>query len=196
MTVRGLREMRKPWIIMAVLLVFVLVGTVGATEIKFNKAGEVYVKYLGGTAEFDNKFGWVSGIPPRGTLHQLGTGKSTPINTEFSIGYRAANEPIVLYITSPPLGGTHTFYSDPTSANPDGINHVKITPVGSGEFEVKCGVEDIINGGDKDYDDIILTVRSEPPITPIPEFPVMGLPAALIMGLLGAVLFIQKSKKN
>ena len=31
---------------------------------------------------------------------------------------------------------------------------------------------------------------------PIPEFPTIALPAALIIGLIGAVLFIQKSKEN
>jgi len=31
---------------------------------------------------------------------------------------------------------------------------------------------------------------------PIPEFPTIALPAALIVGLIGAVLFIQKSKEN
>jgi hypothetical protein len=190
--------MRKTWIIVTVLVlvVFTLVGTARATEITFDKAGDVYIKYLGGTAGYDNTFGWVSGVQPGITLHQLGTGKSTPPNTEFSIGYRAANEPIVLYITSPPLGGSHTYYSDPTSANPDGINHVKITPVGSDEYEVNCGFEDIYNGGDKDYDDILLTVRLEPTITPIPEFPAMALPAALIVGMLGAVLFIRRTREN
>jgi hypothetical protein len=34
------------------------------------------------------------------------------------------------------------------------------------------------------------------PITPAPEFPTMALPAALIIGMLGAVLFIQRTKEN
>ncbi len=31
---------------------------------------------------------------------------------------------------------------------------------------------------------------------PVPEFPTMALPAALIVGMLGAVLFIQRNKEN
>jgi hypothetical protein len=34
------------------------------------------------------------------------------------------------------------------------------------------------------------------PTTPVPEFPTVALPAALIIGLIGAVLFIQKSKEE
>ena len=43
-------------------------------------------------------------------------------------------------------------------------------------------------------DDII--VEQVPDEVPIPEFPTVALPAALIVGLLGAVLFIQKSKEE
>ena len=39
------------------------------------------------------------------------------------------------------------------------------------------------------------TALINPGEIPVPEFPTMALPAALIIGLLGAVLFIQKSKE-
>ena len=42
-------------------------------------------------------------------------------------------------------------------------------------------------------DDIVVQPQG---VVPTPEFPTMALPAALIVGLLGAVLFIQKSKDN
>ena len=32
--------------------------------------------------------------------------------------------------------------------------------------------------------------------TPVPEFPTMALPAALIVGMLGAVLFIQRTREH
>jgi hypothetical protein len=41
-------------------------------------------------------------------------------------------------------------------------------------------------------DNIGITVSS----TPVPEFPTMALPVALIVGMLGAILFIQKTKDN
>jgi len=43
-------------------------------------------------------------------------------------------------------------------------------------------------------DDIV--VEPQQSTTPVPEFPTMALPAGLIVGILGAVLFIQKSKEN
>lgn len=42
-------------------------------------------------------------------------------------------------------------------------------------------------------DDIVVEQET---VVPTPEFPTMALPAALIVGLLGAVLFIRKSKDN
>jgi choice-of-anchor C domain-containing protein len=43
-------------------------------------------------------------------------------------------------------------------------------------------------------DDIV--VEPQQSTTPVPEFPTVALPAALIVGLIGAVLFIQKSKEE
>ncbi len=40
------------------------------------------------------------------------------------------------------------------------------------------------------------SISVEEQTTPIPEFPTMALPAALIVGLIGAVLFIRKSRNN
>ena len=194
--------MRKVWVILTVLLMFLLVGTVGAAEISFTKAGNVYVTYEGGiTHAYDNTFGWVSGVPPSGTLHYLGKQSTTSVGTDYLIGPRAANEPVILYITNP-LGWT--FYSDPTNANPDKLNHVKVTPVGPDDYKVECSFEDIYkhttasdpnNPGDGDFNDVILDVRLVQPPS-IPEFPTVALPAALIVGMLGAVLFIKGTKEN
>jgi len=43
-------------------------------------------------------------------------------------------------------------------------------------------------------DDIVVDLQQS--TTPVPEFPSMALPVGLIVGLIGAVLFIQKSKEN
>ena len=40
-----------------------------------------------------------------------------------------------------------------------------------------------------------VTVEEENNV-PVPEFPTVALPAALIIGLIGVVLFIQKSKEE
>ena len=43
-------------------------------------------------------------------------------------------------------------------------------------------------------DAVIVEETSRPP--PVPEFPTMALPVALIIGMLGAVLFIRRTKEN
>ncbi|MCK9593624.1 MAG: DUF642 domain-containing protein [Methanoregula sp.] len=45
-------------------------------------------------------------------------------------------------------------------------------------------------------DDVIVEEEEEDNNVPVPEFPTIALPAALIVGLIGVVLFIQKSKDN
>ena len=39
-------------------------------------------------------------------------------------------------------------------------------------------------------------IAEEKDTTPVPEFPTMALPAAFIVGMLGVVLFIQRTKEN
>jgi choice-of-anchor C domain-containing protein len=45
-------------------------------------------------------------------------------------------------------------------------------------------------------DDVIVVPEDNSPPTPVPEFPTIALPMALIVGILGAVLFIQRTKEN
>ena len=190
--------MRKSMIILAVLVVIALGGTVSAIPVQFDTACQVTVTFLGGDASYHNAFGWVEGTPP-GTLHYLGTGNdlvSTPIGASWDIGARAAYENNILYIT--PAETQLTYYSDPASANPDSLGHVQVVPIDPTAYVVTVGFEDLLGGGDQDYNDINLEVTCTPIITPppVPEFPTMALPAALIIGLLGAVLFIKRTKEN
>ena len=192
---RRLIDMKKTWIILAVLIGLALVSTVSAAEIKFDKACDVSVKYLGGDAGFSNYFGWVSGTPPTGTLNQLGQGHVTPVNSIFSIGARTKYENNILYIKT---DENNVFYSDPANENPDGLEHVKVEQIDANGYIVRVGFEDLYNGGDKDFNDIYLQVSCTPIANPppVPEFPTMALPVALIIGMLGAVLFVQRIKDN
>lgn len=185
--------MRKIWIILAVLVLFGLFTTVSAQEIKFNQDCDVSVIYLGTDAGYSNYFGWVSGTPPVGVLNQLGQGHVTAAPTTFNIGSRFANENIILYIKND-LG--EVFYSDPSTANPDGVEHVSVTPIDPTAVLVTIGWEDLLGGGDQDFNDIYVQVQCTPTQIPVPEFPSMALPVALIIGMLGTILFIQSSRKN
>ena len=183
--------MKKGWIILAVLAVFALVSTVSAFgPITFPYDGNLKVGYLGSfTAGYNNQFGIDK--PAHISLGFTKTPYTAP-GTVFSVGRCSSDEPVVLYMVSPPSGGSKTYYSDQLGA--DGVNHAIVSEAG-GVYTV--AFEDLVNGGDKDFNDVVMNVtctRDNP--IPTPEFPTIALPAALIVGIIGAVLFIQKSKKE
>jgi hypothetical protein len=188
-------KMRGKWIILTVLVVFALINTVSAIPIKFDTACEVTVTYLGTSAAYHNAFGWVEGIPP-GTLHYLGTGHTTSPGSSWNIGLREANVNNILYIRPAETG--RTYYSDPAVSNPDKIEHVAVTKIDQYGYIVSVGFEDLLGGGDRDFNDIYLEVSCKPVTTPpaVPEFPSMALPAASLVGLVGAVLFIRRSREH
>ena len=179
-------------------MVFALISTVSAVPIKFDTACEITITYLGTDASYSSVFGWVEGSPP-GTLHHLGTGHTTSPGSLWDIGPRAANVNNILYIT--PAETQQTYYSDPASANPDSIEHVVVTPIDQYGYLLTVGFEDLLGGGDRDFNDINLEVSctpitSPPLVTAAPEFPTTALPAAMIIGFLGAVLFIRRTREN
>jgi len=183
--------MRKSWIILAVLLAFALVGTVSAFEtIKFPFNGQLKVGYLGSvTASYNDGFGIEFGVGPT----SLGFTKSpyTAPGTVFSPGKCEDGVPVVLYITNPK--GV-SFYSDQNGV--DGVNHAAVSE-SAGVYTV--WFEDLVKSDryyDNDLNDVGMNVTCIPDPIPTPEFPTMALPAALIVGMLGAVLFLQRTKEN
>jgi hypothetical protein len=199
----GFDELKKIWLILSVFLLFALVGAADAASISFDTDCDVSVTFVGSNAGYNNIFGWVSAAPPGGTLNPLGTGHGTPVNSVYPIGSRAAKEDIYLYITTNEVS-PRTYFSGMLSANPDGLEHVAVTRINANLVQV--GFEDLYDGGDKDFDDLNLTVSCSPifkiddPVTPadpataVPEFPTMAFPVASIIGMLGAVLFIQRTR--
>ena len=194
--------MKKAWIILVVIAALALIVPVSAfAPISFPYNGDLRVQYVSKSAAYDNEFGTY--LPE---LHKLGNiGGATPAvaGTIYENIGRCSpdkNVAIVLYIKSPdPV----TYYSD--IPGPDGLDHALVSgPDAGGWYTV--GFEDIYDvrsipgkPGDADYNDVVLNVtctKDTPPPIPTPEFPTMALPAALIVGMLGAVLFIQRMKEN
>ena len=183
--------MRKTWIILAVLLAFALVGTVSAFQsITFPFNGQLKVGYLGSvTASYNDGFGIEFGVGPT----SLGFTKSpyTAPGTIFFPGKCEDGVPVVLYITNP--NGV-SFYSDRIGV--DGVNHADVS---ESEGVHTVWFEDLLKSDrwyDNDMNDVGMNITCIRDPVPTPEFPTMALPAALIVGMLGAVLFIQKSKEN
>jgi len=178
--------MRKALFIFTILIAFALVGMVSASgpAIKFPYAGKLVVTYVDSDAGYNNEFGVLTPGPKvLGKIHDV------PAGTVYTDAGRCEQDgDVVLYIKSDP-GFTY-----PSKGNgPDGKDHVIITADGDNSFTV--AFEDLYNLGDKDYNDVILNVACTKDIA-TPEFPTLALPAGLIVGILGAVLFLQRSKEN
>jgi len=179
--------MRKKWIILAVLVVFALVSTVSAQgPIIFPYKGDIVVTFDSYSAGYNNEFGMYLPVSK-----SLGYIHNEPVGKTYIVGRCSPDTNVVLYITSPT---GYTYYSD-LIASGDGFNHVKVVDInGDGSlytanFENLYGTEK----PDWDFDDVVLSVSCTKDI-PAPEFPTMALPAALIVGMLGTILFIRRDR--
>ena len=179
--------MKKTGIILAVLIAFALVGTVSASgpTITFPYNGKLVITYVESDAGYNNEFGvFTPGPLFLGKIHEV-----TPPQVYPDVGRCENGKEVVLYIKADD-GFTYT-----SNANgDDGVDHAKVTAEVDNSFTV--GFEDLNGGGDLDYNDVFLNVACTQDSIPTPEFPTMALPAALIVGMLGAVLFIQRIKEN
>jgi hypothetical protein len=83
-------------------------------------------------------------------------GSFTPIATNREVGRvvtlpaRPKDEELVFGIAIAGPGGA-TFKLGPGDRNPDGIPHARVLNTGERQYDV--GFEDLLNGGDRDYDD-------------------------------------------
>jgi hypothetical protein len=183
--------MRKPGIILALLIVLALVGIVSAQgPITFPYYGDLVVTYVSSDAGYNNEFGMYQPVSQSfGFIH------NEPVGKQYTVGHCTPTTDVVLYITSPT---GHTYYSDLIQSG-DLFNHANVVPNGDASlytvyFENLYGTET----PDWDFNDVVLSVSCTkgPNPPPVPEFPTMALPVAFIIGMLGAVLFVQKYKEN
>ncbi len=187
--------MRKQLLVSIGLLAFALVNTASAfAPINFSNNGDLVLTYLGkGSAVFDNQFG-IDQPPPHTTLgHTNGINPATPGTKYENIGkcYKDKKVEVVLFIKTPPNGGSKTFYSN--AKGPDGKDHANVTKQEDGSFYI--GFEDWTDNNFKDVQLTIACIPEEQPIA-IPEFPILTLSAAFIVGMLGAVLLIRKTREH
>jgi hypothetical protein len=185
--------MIKRWIILAVLLAFALIGTASAAQgpIIFPYNGDIVVTFVSEFTANNDEFGMY--LPVSQSFGFVDDPGLDPGDT-FAVGRCSPDTNVVLFITSPT---PHTYYSD-LIASGDGNVHVNVVDTnGDGSlytvsFENQYGDEN----PDNDFNDVILSVSCTPDPIPTPEFPTMALPAAFIVGMIGAVLFIQRTKEN
>ena len=114
------------------------------------------VQFLDGTAGYTSEL-W---------LHQpselyLATGNQTPVGTMLDLqGVPTGSE---LKFRIDVLSTGYTFYSGVASQNPDNYPHVAIGYLGECRWSI--GFEDQYNGGDQDFDDIMMIISGNLEIT-------------------------------
>jgi uncharacterized protein DUF4114 len=106
--------------------------------------GTVDVVVQPGTAGFPSQLFL---LRPDGTRNKLAL--NTEVGKRVTAGPFPAGNELVFGITM--LDSGQTFLMGPASRNPDGIAHAKVTETGVRTFIV--GFEDLLGGGDRDYDD-------------------------------------------
>ncbi len=146
----------------------------------------------------------MSGEGARGTLSQMiPTTTNGPYKLKFLMSGNFMCDPTtkqiaVYWDNNPSAIGTETFtrsatwsvsnmeWVEKSMTLPDPVGsptELRLVDISAGV--TNCGVA---------LDNVIVEPLEDS--TPVPEFPTIALPAALIVGLIGAVLFIRKSKEN
>ena len=171
--------------IILVFAVLALVSTVSAfAPISFPYDGNLVVTYVSSDAGYNNEFGLLLPGPlSLGKIHDVSPQAYT------NVGRCANGKEVVLYIKNDP---GNIFPSNANGA--DGVNHAIVTSNADKSYTV--AFEDLWGGGDGDYNDVIMNVACTQDPVNAPEFPTLALPAALIVGMLGVVLFVQRTKEN
>jgi hypothetical protein len=134
----------------------------------------------GGTVDIVVKPGTAGFTSQLFLLHPDGTRTNIALNTEVgkhvTVGPFPAGEELVFGIDM--LNGGPPFLMGPASRNPDGIAHAEVKETGVRTFVV--GFEDMLGGGDRDYDDNVFeftgnVAPNQPPLagdpTPTPPTP-------------------------
>ena len=170
-------------------------GVVNPDLYSFTKQGDgdFIAFFVGASASLTNFLGVIAG----GT--DLGTGLSNadPLGTAFNYGFVADGTDLEFYINT---GEGNTFFTDP-ALNADGITHAFSAPYGGGDTigitnfpagtYTYVGFEDLLGGGDLDYDDINFVFESTV-VNPMPEPGAL----ALMLGGLGLDAGLRASRNR
>jgi hypothetical protein len=128
-----------------------------AAPIYVKTTGEVKATFLGQTAAYSDDLYLDS---PTNALGIIFNNHSVPIGTEVSLGTFTAGTELILRIHVNNTGDD--FFSgpgSPGSLNPDGVGHAKVDDTFALDTSY-VGFEDLLNGGDKDYDDLKISLSN------------------------------------
>ncbi len=117
-------------------------------NIYVEETGNVTATYLGHTAGFTNELYLY--LPSNG-FGVIFNNHTTPVGTTFNLGNYTAGTELVFAIYV--LNTGNTFYSGDASRNSDGIAHA-VVDTDYSLTAAYVGFEDLLGGGDLDYDDV------------------------------------------
>lgn len=125
-------------------------------------AGEVILTFLSKSAAYSND------LYLQGTPDSVLNNQTTLPGTQFSLGTFQAGAELAFTMFVKNTG--FAYYTGSASFNPDNFMHAAYD-VTSGQ-SLNIGFEDLFNGGDKDYDDLVFSlnnVRVGTLVTAVPE---------------------------
>lgn len=152
------------------------------------ETGNVTATYLGHTAGYTNELVLYM---PSNSLGVIFNNHTTPVGTTFDLGTYAAGTELQFAIHV--LNTGETFYSGPGTRNPDGMAHVKTDDLIVAP-EIWVGFEDLLGGGDMDFDDVQFKFSNTASVTELPAVPEPGSLALMGLGLLGMGYVVRRKR--
>lgn len=120
---------------------------------------DVQLTFVSVSAGFNNEFG--RALPPPTTSYFFCS--SVPAGFTMDGGRFSGPQELRFYLTTPPQGSPsvpQTWYTGPGANNSDGFAHARMTQINA--TTVRLEWEDLINGGDMDFNDCVIDIMITP----------------------------------
>ncbi|MGD9633899.1 MAG: PEP-CTERM sorting domain-containing protein [Pirellulales bacterium] len=154
----------------------------GATVI-VDTDGEVVATFRGHSAGYTNELYLDS---PDNALGLLFTNQTTPVGAQVNLGSFTAGTELLFRMNVMEDGSN--FFTGPADRNPDGIIHALVDEEQFAD-ETYVAFEDILGGGDFNYNDLTFSLTNTRADGIVPE------PATCLLSGLGGVLFVLGRRK-
>jgi hypothetical protein len=152
----------------------------GLGDLLFAAGGNIDIRFEGSDALFDSAVS-VNGSP------EIFPNHSTPIGTTVGLGSFVEGTPIdvVLHV----LTTNSMFHTGGGALNIDGLPHALVT---EGDGRTFVSFEDLVGGGDRDFNDHMFSLSNVRTVAAIPEPSTY----ALLLAGLGVVGFLSRRRRN
>lgn len=151
--------------------------------------GSVTATYLGQTASYSNDLYLY--LPSNGN-GIIFNNQTTPVGTTADLGtFNAGTElEFMIYVNNT----GDSFFSGPAERNPDSLVHVK-TDDAIAAPDIWVGFEDLLGGGDRDYDDVQFKFSNVAAVTELPSVPEPTSLGLFGLGLVGVAVAMYRRRK-